>query len=36
MVAKEQPTAEIIQDMVDEAIAALMDRRHHATAGPGR
>jgi enoyl-[acyl-carrier protein] reductase II len=37
MVSKEQPTAEILQDMVEEAIAALLDRRHvQALGGPGR
>ena len=30
MVAKEQPTAEIIQDMIGEAISALADRRSRA------
>jgi enoyl-[acyl-carrier protein] reductase II len=27
MVAKEQPTAEIIQELIDEAVSALVDRR---------
>jgi enoyl-[acyl-carrier protein] reductase II len=36
MVSREQPTAEILKEMVDEAIAALLDRRHHALGGPGR
>jgi enoyl-[acyl-carrier protein] reductase II len=36
MVAKEQPTAEIIQDMVAEAISALTDRRAGRTAGAER
>ena len=30
MVTKEQPTAEIIQELIEEAIAALVDRRHAA------
>jgi enoyl-[acyl-carrier protein] reductase II len=36
MVSKEQPTAEIIRDMVEEAVAALLDRRHAGAVGPGR
>ncbi|HVZ02120.1 MAG TPA: nitronate monooxygenase [Dongiaceae bacterium] len=37
MVSKEQPTAEVLNEMVEEAIAALLDRRHHhAVGGPGR
>ena len=34
MVSKEQPTAEIIQDMIEEALSALGDRRHGGH--PGR
>jgi enoyl-[acyl-carrier protein] reductase II len=30
MVAKEQPTAEIIQELVEEALSALVDRRYRA------
>jgi enoyl-[acyl-carrier protein] reductase II len=30
MVTKEQPTAEIIQELIEEALAALVDRRHTA------
>jgi len=30
MVSKEQPTAEIIQDMIEEALSALADRRKRA------
>jgi enoyl-[acyl-carrier protein] reductase II len=37
MVSKEQPTAEILQEMVEEAIAALLDRHQSQRAGgPGR
>jgi len=36
MVSKEQPTAEILKEMVEEAVTALLDRRHHAIGGPGR
>jgi enoyl-[acyl-carrier protein] reductase II len=36
MVSKEQPTAEIIQEMVEQAIAALLDRHSQAAVGPGR
>jgi enoyl-[acyl-carrier protein] reductase II len=36
MVSKEQPTADILQEMQEEAITALLDRRHHAIGGPGR
>jgi len=35
MVSKEQPTADILKEMIEEAISALLDRQH-ATAGPGR
>ncbi len=30
MVTKEQPTAAILQELIEEAIAALVDRRHAA------
>jgi len=30
MVAKEQPTAEVIQELIEEALSALMDRRTRA------
>ena len=30
MVTKEQPTAELIQELIEEALAALVDRRHTA------
>jgi enoyl-[acyl-carrier protein] reductase II len=30
MVTKEQPTAEIIQELIEEGLAALVDRRHTA------
>lgn len=36
MVVKEQPTAEIIRDMIEEAISALVDRRAGRTAGAER
>jgi enoyl-[acyl-carrier protein] reductase II len=36
MVSKEQPTGEILNEIVEEAITALLDRRHHAIGGPGR